>query len=73
MNFCSKRNIYKVDKSIFNMREVKVTYSNGDVIETDINGTDKEIKEYFKIGRVFNVGRGVNDELAKVKKVEILK
>jgi len=55
------------------MREVKVTYSNGDVIETDINGTDKEIKEYFKIGRVFNVGRGVNDELAKVKKVEILK
>lgn len=55
------------------MREVKITYSDGIIIETDINGTNKEIKEYFKIGRVFNIGNGEKDKLARVKKVEILK
>lgn len=58
-----------------NLRSVKVTYSNGDIITTDMAAhlTDKEIKDYFKIGKVFNIGSGEDDLLAKVKEVEILK
>lgn len=55
------------------MREIKITYSDGTIIETNINGTNKEIKEYYKIGRTFNIGDGEKDKLARIKKVEILK
>jgi len=54
------------------MRAVKVTFSDGDTITTDINGTDIEIKEYYKIGRVFNLGNGELDRMVKVVSVEIL-
>lgn len=54
------------------MRSVKVTYSNGDVIETDINGTNAAILAYFRIGRQFNMGDGRGgDAMAKVVKAEI--
>ena len=54
------------------MREVRITYSNGVVIETNINGTNKEIKDYYKIGQVVNIGNGEKDRLTRIKKVEIL-
>jgi len=32
---------------------------------------DSEIKDYFKVGKAFNVGKGPLDKIATVKKVEI--
>jgi hypothetical protein len=58
---------------IFNtMRSAKITYSDGTVINTSLaaNLTDKEINEYFKIGRQFNIGN-VNDNLQTVVNCEI--
>lgn len=55
-------------------RVVVVTYESGDIIPTQVAEgiTDEVIYEYFKVGRVFNVGC-VTDRLSAVKKVEILK
>lgn len=57
------------------LREVKVTFSDGDIINTNIaeNITDSEIYKYYKIGQTFNLGIGEKDHLVKVVKVEILK
>jgi len=54
------------------MRSAKVTYSDGTVINTSLaaNLTDKEINEYFKIGKQFNIGN-VNDNLQTVVQCEI--
>jgi hypothetical protein len=54
------------------MRTVKVTFSNNDSITTGINGTDDKIKDYYKVGRYFNLGR-VDDLMVKVVSCEILK
>lgn len=54
------------------MRAVKVTYSNGESITTDINGTDQEILDYFKVGKSFNLGKGEKDDIQTVVKAEIL-
>lgn len=56
-----------------NLIGVTVTYDNGDVITTDVNGnqTDEQIKEYFKVGKEFNLGNGEKDNIAKVVKVDI--
>ena len=55
------------------LRSVKVSYSNGEIIATSMAAhlTDEEILNYFKIGKVFNIGN-VKDNLQKVTKVEIL-
>lgn len=37
------------------MRTIKVIFSNGDSLVTDINGSDEQIKAHY-IGRVFNFG-----------------
>ena len=57
------------------MREVKVTYENGEEMYTAMakNVTDEEIRNYFKIGTPFNIGYGEHDRMEIVKKVEILK
>jgi len=55
------------------MKTATITYSDGTIITTSINGTHKEIKNYFRIGRVFNVGSGENDKMAKVIKCEVNK
>ena len=59
------------------LRVVRVTYDNGEVIETSMAAglTDKEILAYYRIGRYFNVGflSGEDDKMAKVIKVEILR
>lgn len=53
-------------------RVVKVTFSNNDTITTAINGTDEEIMAYY-LNRVFNLGNGENDLMAKALKVEFIK
>lgn len=65
---------YLDEKIVVEFREVRVTFDNGDVIETSMNPklTDDDINEYYKIGKQFNIGR-IDDKMAKVKKVEILK
>lgn len=37
------------------MRSIKVIFSNGNSLVTDINGTDDQIRAHY-IGRVFNFG-----------------
>lgn len=53
------------------MQTVKVTYSDGNTITTGINGTEAEIREYFAIGRVFNIG-SVEDNCQKVTALEFI-
>ena len=54
------------------MRSAKITYKDGTTIKTSLAAhlTDKEIEDYFKIGKVFNIGN-VNDNLQAVVKCEI--
>ena len=47
---------------------VKVEFDNGNTIETEINGTQESIREYYAIGCQFNVG-SVDDKMAYVAKV----
>jgi hypothetical protein len=56
------------------LRAVKVTYSDGTTSSTSMAAhlTDSDIKQYFRIGRKFNIGN-VRDKIVEVKKVEILK
>ena len=60
-------------KAASNLISVTVTYDNGDIITTDVNGnqTDEQIRQYFKVGKEFNLGNGEEDKLAKVVKVDI--
>jgi len=55
-------------------RSVKVTYSNGMSITTNLNPniSDAEIHQYFKVGREANIGMGEKDKIVKIKNVEIL-
>ena len=57
------------------LRVIKVYYSNGDTISTSMAAhlTNEQMTDYFKVGRVFNVGSGEHDIMAKVVKTEILK
>lgn len=56
------------------LRSVEVTYSTGDVISTSMAAhlSDEDIYAYFKPGRIFNIGNGPNDKLAKVVDVNII-
>ncbi len=58
-----------------NLRSVRVTYSDGNTVLTSMAAglTDKQIRDYFAIGRQFNIGNGPEDLLATVTAVEILK
>lgn len=53
------------------MKTVKVTYANGDTITTGINGTEAEVRQYFAIGRVFNIG-SVDDNLQAITSLEFI-
>ena len=53
------------------MKTVKVTFADGDTIVTSINGTDEEIKSYYRIGRPFNIG-SVDDNVQKVTELEFI-
>jgi len=52
---------------------VDIHYSDGTKISTNMNPNlkDSEIKDYFKVGRAFNVGSGPLDKIATVKTVKI--
>lgn len=56
------------------LRHVRVTFDDGNVIDTNMAAgvTDEEIRKYYGVGTTFNVGEGENDKMAKVAKVEIL-
>lgn len=43
------------------MRGIKVTFTNGDIITTSINGTDEEIRKYY-IGNTFNLSSMADEE-----------
>jgi len=53
------------------MRVVKVYFENGDHLTTEINGTNKQIEEYY-LGKFFNLGR-VKDNMQKCIKIEFIK
>lgn len=50
---------------------VKVTYSNNDIISTAINGTIEEIENYYRIGLVCNIG-SVADDLQEITGLEFI-
>ena len=52
--------------------DVKVTFEDGNHILTGINGTKKTIREYYAIGKYFNLGR-VGDNMQPVTKLEFLR
>lgn len=56
------------------LRSVRIHYSDGSKTETNMSKDlkDSEIRQYYKRGRIFNVGSGQNDRLVRVKNVEIL-
>jgi hypothetical protein len=56
------------------LREVEVTYSDGTKIETSMAAhlSDADIKNYFRVGKEFNIGSGEKDKMAKVQSVKIL-
>jgi hypothetical protein len=53
------------------LHTIKVCFSDGDYIVTDINASERRIREYYKIGSTFNTGV-YDDHLVKVVSVEIL-
>lgn len=56
-------------------KSVKVTFADNNAIYTDINGTDAEILEYYKVGGFFNLGGYINpceDNMQAVVKCEFL-
>ena len=54
------------------MKAIRVTYANGNVTETDINGTDAEIRAYY-LGQWFNMGQGDGpDVMVQATRVEFL-
>ena len=57
------------------MRAVTVTFSNGDTISTNINGTNESITEYYAIGKFFNLGHvnpAIEDNMQSVTHLEFL-
>lgn len=62
-------------KEIFVERHfIKVTFADGNVIETWINGTEDEIRQYY-LGKFFNFGDtdwGVGDNMQQAISVEFL-
>lgn len=58
-------------KDLNYMRCVKVTFANEDTITTSINGTEASIKDYYAIGRWFNIGT-VEDNMQQVTKLEFI-
>jgi hypothetical protein len=52
-------------------RHIKVTFEDGNTIETPINGTKKEIRDYY-VDKYFNMGVGDEDKMVKALSVEFL-
>lgn len=58
---------------IMNETSVKVEFDNGETIETEVSkdATDDDIKDYYAVGKEFNLGQGGRDRMAKVKNVSV--
>ena len=56
------------------LRSVKVIYQDGTEIVTSMSGklTDDEIRDYFKVGKRFNLGSAGKDKMVAIKQVKIL-
>lgn len=50
---------------------VKVRFSDGDEIVTKMIASERRIREYYRIGNIFNLGT-CEDRLVKVVSVEII-
>ena len=50
------------------MIDIKVTFDNGDHLNTGINADLEGAKKYY-LGRYFNLGNGENDLMVKAVKV----
>lgn len=46
------------------MKAIKVLFSNGNSINTNINGSEQEIVNYY-CGQMFNLGYGEHDRMAR--------
>ena len=44
------------------MRAVTVLFKQNNVLTTSINGSDDEVREYYKVGKEFNLGTGADGE-----------
>lgn len=57
------------------LKAIEVTYECGEVITTSMASglSDQQMLDYFKPGKVFNIGNGEHDRLSKVKSRKILK
>lgn len=51
---------------------VKVRFTNGDSLFSTINGSADEVLEYYRKGRVFNLGKGELDYMVTVAEVEFI-
>lgn len=58
------------DDPFIKMRSIRVTYEDGNTIDTNINGTRKEITDYY-VGKYFNFGIE-DDHMVKAVAVEFL-
>jgi hypothetical protein len=72
--FMMFRNIVSVTKFNIPLRCAAVTYANGEIITTSLSSglTDQQIKDYFAIGKKFNIGN-VTDNVQAVTNVEIIR
>lgn len=50
---------------------IKVLYTNGDSIKTEINATFEEARAYY-VGQWFNIGRGEEDNMQKCISIELI-
>lgn len=59
------------DDNVSRRRHIKVTYEDGNTIETPINGTRQEITDYY-VGKYFNMGSGEEDKMVMAVNVDFL-
>ena len=52
------------------MKYVKVTFENGDIIETRINGTEEEITKYYMSEKI-NMGK-ITDDFQQAVSIEFI-
>lgn len=54
------------------MKLVKIYFEDGDTVQSRINGTDEEIKNYYAIGKGMQKGIGLDETFYKITKLEFL-
>ncbi len=74
MDLKKKFNMENITEEGGKLRSVQVSFSNGDTITTSMAAhlSDEDIRNYYAVGKVFNLGKGDKDNKQKVTKVDIL-